>query len=247
MLKFGKNSLIVLSFLTLFGFSLNSSWVYSANFNEKLPKEVSKTADTALGEQQNTEINKKFLHQDKQDRKIYSNKIENNDKNSTQQTPKNQAKNQGENENSVSELDKNKKYDSSKNAKSESHIKTKNVEPLPKQKKEEKNISSDPKENKNNYKKNSIYGEEKKIEENTVLNENSNTGGDITVGGSVNKAENSSEGFDFIKSNKEVSGWLKDGKILLYSGITLILVSIFGLFMTFKPKKKSKRKRKILR
>lgn len=53
-----------------------------------------------------------------------------------------------------------------------------------------------------------------------------------------------SDVFGFIKDNKNVKDFFYDGSALLYGGILLIIISVFGIFKTLKPKKNKKRRRK---
>ena len=57
------------------------------------------------------------------------------------------------------------------------------------------------------------------------------------------QATGNSDDFAFIKANAEANAWLKDGKILLYGGIALIIISIVGLFITLKPKNLKRKRR----
>ncbi len=50
--------------------------------------------------------------------------------------------------------------------------------------------------------------------------------------------------FNFIKSEENVKDFFYDGTILLYGGILLIVISIFGIFKTLKPKKGKVKSRK---
>lgn len=53
--------------------------------------------------------------------------------------------------------------------------------------------------------------------------------------------EETSENFNFIKSEEELESFIYDGSLLLYGGIALISISIGGMVMTFLPQNKSKR------
>lgn len=60
--------------------------------------------------------------------------------------------------------------------------------------------------------------------------------------GSTENSEDS-EVFGFIKDNKNVKDFFYDGSALLYGGILLILISVFGIYKTLKPKKKRSRRK----
>ncbi len=57
--------------------------------------------------------------------------------------------------------------------------------------------------------------------------------------GSNSQGENS---FNFIKANESSTDFLYDGSLFLYGGITFIAISILGIIITLKPKKKKKKK-----
>lgn len=58
--------------------------------------------------------------------------------------------------------------------------------------------------------------------------------------GSENAAEDS-DVFEFIKDKKNsIKDFFYDGSALLYGGILLIIISVFGIFKTLKPKKRRK-------
>lgn len=63
----------------------------------------------------------------------------------------------------------------------------------------------------------------------------------ITIQSPQEQNGNSTDSFEFIKSDKFKGGFFEDEHILLYGGIFLILVSIIGLFITFMPRKKRRR------
>lgn len=52
-----------------------------------------------------------------------------------------------------------------------------------------------------------------------------------------------SDVFGFIKDNKNVKDFFYDGSALLYGGILLISISVFGIYKTLKPKRKRSRYR----
>lgn len=56
--------------------------------------------------------------------------------------------------------------------------------------------------------------------------------------GSDNQSE---ESFNFIKSNESSGDFLYDGSLFLYGGIALISISIIGIIITLKPKRKKKK------
>ena len=47
--------------------------------------------------------------------------------------------------------------------------------------------------------------------------------------------------FNFIKSNESTYDFLYDGSLFLYGGIAFISISIIGIVLTLKPKKKKKK------
>ncbi len=57
-------------------------------------------------------------------------------------------------------------------------------------------------------------------------------------------AANISENFNFIKSNEESQNFIWNGTIFLYGGIALIIISVFGIIITFIPRKRRKKRRK---
>lgn len=60
---------------------------------------------------------------------------------------------------------------------------------------------------------------------------------------SQSKSE-TSETFDFIKSNDSQGGMFNTNNILLYGGIALITTSVIGIIITLKPKKRKNKHRK---
>ena len=60
-----------------------------------------------------------------------------------------------------------------------------------------------------------------------------------SLAGSNDQGENS---FNFIKANESSTDFLYDGSLFLYGGITFIAISILGIIITLKPKKKKKKK-----
>lgn len=84
-------------------------------------------------------------------------------------------------------------------------------------------------------------------------NKSANETSKLALLSSSNTKDNSAEAnedsdvFEFIKDKKNsLKDLFYDGSALLYGGILLIVISLFGLFKTLKPKKRRK-KRKINR
>lgn len=62
---------------------------------------------------------------------------------------------------------------------------------------------------------------------------------------SLKRSDDESENrFNFIKSNESSGDFFYDGSLLLYGGITLICISILGIILTLKPKKKKGNKKR---
>ena len=57
-------------------------------------------------------------------------------------------------------------------------------------------------------------------------------------------AANISENFNFIKSDEDSQSFIWDGSIFLYGGIALIVISVFGIIITFIPRKRRKKRRR---
>lgn len=53
-----------------------------------------------------------------------------------------------------------------------------------------------------------------------------------------------SETFDFIKSNDKKDGFFNTNNMLFYGGISLITISVLGIIITLKPKKRKNKHRK---
>ena len=53
--------------------------------------------------------------------------------------------------------------------------------------------------------------------------------------------KDSEKTFNFIKSNESTYDFLYDGSLFLYGGIAFISISIIGIVLTLKPKKKKKK------
>lgn len=102
-----------------------------------------------------------------------------------------------------------------------------------KSKSENKKNNKDKDKSQKSYDKSETNASQEESVKNYVSNQNENS-------------ENSSDSFAFIKTNTEANELLKDGKILLYTGILFIVISVVGLFMTLRPKKRRfKRKRRL--
>lgn len=62
--------------------------------------------------------------------------------------------------------------------------------------------------------------------------------------GEKNENAEDSDVFGFIKDKKNsIKDFFYDGSALLYGGILLIIISVFGIFKTLKPKKRKKKRR----
>lgn len=58
----------------------------------------------------------------------------------------------------------------------------------------------------------------------------------------LSSSSSQGENFNFIKSSKYAYDFVYDGSLLLYGGILLICISVFGLAFTLFGKKKRKKK-----
>lgn len=81
---------------------------------------------------------------------------------------------------------------------------------------------------------------ENTTKENVPVSEN-NVADESTSKPSQNDSQSSNGEFSFIKAGNNSWEWIGDGKILLYTGIGCVIVSLLGIIFTFLPRKNAKR------